>query len=453
MVLTCLILFIGISYLNHELKFYQEKIYPNVSADMINIGGMTKNEAFKMLSNLYNKNTDFIIEFYYENQAVATSSAKEIAYNIPIKLVVDQAFLIGRTKNNLSSLYQKIFLSLHLERYNFSLNPNFDQGILTTRLKQINDAYYIAPQEGRFEFNNNKVSAFQLDKPGMSLDINQVLLDLEKSLNNQKKQPKKTIKAILNKIVIQPKIKLSSINKLGINELVSQGVSHYQGSGVERAFNIKFGSNRINGIVIQPGETFSFNKNIGDISIESGFKPAYIIREGRTVLGDGGGICQVSTTLFRTALNAGLPILERNAHAYRVSYYEQDSKPGFDATIYTPTEDLKFKNNYNHALLLQTNVDEETMTLTFDLYGTKDNRSIEISDVTMWNAVSAPPAEYIDDPNIPEGITKQVDFAAPGLSTKFSYKVMKDNQTLTNQEFISNFKPWKAIYLVGKKTN
>ncbi len=93
------------------------------------------------------------------------------------------------------------------------------------------------------------------------------------------------------------------------------------------------------------------------------------------------------------------------------------------------------------------------MTLVFSLYGTKDERLIEISPATIWNVVAAPPPEYIDDYSLPEGVTKQVDFAAPGASTNFSYKVSKNSQVVYKQEFVSHYRPWKAIFLVGKKVN
>src|SRR5581483_10285430 len=97
------------------------------------------------------------------------------------------------------------------------------------------------------------------------------------------------------------------------------------------------------------------------------------------VLGDGGGICQVSTTLFRAILSAGLPIVERHAHAYGVHYYEEDSEPGIDATVYTPTVDLKFKNDTGHYLLIQSTVDLEQLRLTYNIYGTKDDRQVTLT--------------------------------------------------------------------------
>src|SRR5205085_743367 len=128
------------------------------------------------------------------------------------------------------------------------------------------------------------------------------------------------------------------------------------------------------GVLIAPGQVFSFSKAIGEVSSFTGYKQAYVIENGKTVLGDGGGVCQVSTTLFRAALNAGLPIVERHPHAYRVQYYEEDSGPGIDAAVYVPSVDLKFKNDTGHHILIQAYADVENLRLTFDLYGANDGR-------------------------------------------------------------------------------
>jgi vancomycin resistance protein YoaR len=169
------------------------------------------------------------------------------------------------------------------------------------------------------------------------------------------------------------------------------------------------------------------------------------------VLGDGGGICQVSTTMFRAAMNAGLPITERHAHAYRVGYYENDAKPGFDATIYSPTVDLKFKNDTPGAILVQTEIIEDEHLLLFHFYGKKDGRRVEITEPTLTNVAPPPPAVNQDDPTLQRGVTKQVDFAAWGGKSVFNYKVIYPDNQIKDQTFVSVYRPWQAIFLVGTK--
>ena len=130
-------------------------------------------------------------------------------------------------------------------------------------------------------------------------------------------------------------------------------------------------------------------------------------------MGDGGGVCQVSTTFFRAALNTGLPITERHAHAYRVGYYENDSGPGLDATIFSPDVDLKIKNDTPGAILIQTEIDKENNLLYFRLYGKKDGRTAEISPVTVTSEQPPLPPLYQDDLTLKKGVTKQINFPPP----------------------------------------
>jgi vancomycin resistance protein YoaR len=148
-------------------------------------------------------------------------------------------------------------------------------------------------------------------------------------------------------------------------------------------------------------------------------------------------------------LNAGLPIVERHAHAYRVGYYENDSQPGFDATVFAPTNDLKIKNDTPAYILVQTEIDKENNLLYFKLYGKKDNRRSEISKIALYDLTPPPPSLYQDDPTLKKGVIKQVDYAASGGKASFHYQVTKDNQTIIDQDFLSLFKPWQAVYLVG----
>lgn len=246
-----------------------------------------------------------------------------------------------------------------------------------------------------------------------------------------------------------PTIQTNQVNTFGIQELIGHGQSDYSGSIPNRIFNLKKAAGSMNGVLVAPGETFSFAKYVGDISAETGYKQAYIIKDGKTILGDGGGVCQVSTTLFRAALNTGLPIVERTAHAYRVHYYEQDSGPGLDATIFTPSVDFKFKNDTPAYLLIQTSVDESKKILHFDLYGTTDGRIATVSKPKVWDVTPPPPDLYTDDPTLPKGTVKQVDFKAWGAKVSFDYKVTRGEEVLQSRTFYSVYRPWQAVYLKG----
>jgi vancomycin resistance protein YoaR len=172
----------------------------------------------------------------------------------------------------------------------------------------------------------------------------------------------------------QPEMTEAKIGEMGLKELVATGYSDFAGSPANRKVNVRVGASKFNGVLIKPGERFSFNKALGAVDASTGFLPELVIKENKTVPEYGGGLCQVSSTAFRAALNAGLPINERHFHAYPVSYY----KPfGVDATIYLPYPDLQFTNDTGNYILIQTRI--EGTKLYFDFYGTKAEKTIKFS--------------------------------------------------------------------------
>lgn len=248
---------------------------------------------------------------------------------------------------------------------------------------------------------------------------------------------------------VDPQKKLSELNNLGINERIGFAESYFYHSIPGRVHNVALTANRIHLTVIPPDGVFSFNTALGEVSQATGYKQAYVIQAGRTILGDGGGVCQGSTTVFRTALNAGLPIVSRRGHSYRVSYYEQNAPPGLDATVYSPSVDFKFKNDTPGYILLTTKVDTANYHLIVELWGTSDGRKAELSEYKIWDKVPARATVYQEDPSLPVGTTKQVDWSAPGAKASFRYTVTRGDRTIIDETYKTVYKPWAAVYLVG----
>ena len=313
-------------------------------------------------------------------------------------------------------------------------------------IKEIVQTIDTKVQEGLFEFNPQtlRVTAFRPSREGKILDQDKTFQLLTDAVASNEQR-------IINLPVskIAPKIQTSDVNSLGIKELIGRGTSYFAGSIPNRIYNINLAASRINGVLIPPGEVFSFNDKVGDISAESGYKQAYVIKSGRTVLDDGGGVCQDSTTLFRAVLNAGLPVTQRTAHAYRVGFYEQGFPPGLDATVFAPSVDFKFKNDTPSHILIQAYT--AGTTLYVDLYGTSDGRNVVLSKSVVTDRVPAPDPLYQDDPTLPKGTTKQVDWAAQGAKVKFTRSVYRNGEEIIKETWNSFYKPWQAIYLVGTK--
>lgn len=250
--------------------------------------------------------------------------------------------------------------------------------------------------------------------------------------------------------VLRPQVPMdASPEALGIREVIGEGVTSFRGSSPARVANIVRAAEALRGVVIPPGEVFSFNAAVGAITAANGYEDSLIIWGDRTAVGIGGGVCQVSTTLFRAAFFAGLPIVERWNHGYIVSWY---GEPGLDATVYSPYVDLKFQNTTDHYILIQPVVDVTQGTLTFRLWGTDPGWEVEVSEPVHENVQEPPPPVYQEDPTLPPGTVKQVEWAKPGMTVRITRTVRKGDTVIERREFVSTYQPWRAVYLYGPGT-
>jgi vancomycin resistance protein YoaR len=250
-------------------------------------------------------------------------------------------------------------------------------------------------------------------------------------------------------LTIRPKVATEDAPTLGIVELIGEGVTSYAGSSAAREQNIAVGAAQFDGLLIAPDETFSFNDYLGEVTKEKGYEEGIIIWGNTTKADVGGGLCQVSSTAFRAAFWAGLPVVERTAHSFQVSYYEPPK--GLDATIYSPYVDLKWTNDTGHYILIQTYVDRDANKLTFRYYGTNPGRTVEMEGPIEANPVPHGPVVYRDDPTLPKGQKKQIEWAKDGLDVTVYRIIKQDGVEVRRDTFFSRYLPWQAVYLVGTK--
>lgn len=444
-----LFFFISFLYIFYQ-KSHAGRVYEGVLVSGVDFGGKTPDEIQHYFADK-NKAIHQTTITLHSNQITATISAKQIDFGYDDNLLAYQAMTVGRSSNNaLSNI--SLILQAYTDTLNLPPSYHYSEQKLNIFLEPIKKQIDQDPVDPLFNFENGKVVTLREGIDGRILDETKLKNDINSSLKSSVLANKPQAITISMPILTIPAVVAEDkANTLGIKEEVSEGTSLFHHSAEDRIYNVSLAASRLNGIIIKPGEVFSFDKAVGDISTLTGYRQAYVIQNGKTVLGDGGGVCQVSTTLFRAALNAGLPIVERHQHAYRVGYYEEDSPPGIDAAIYSPTVDLKFKNDTGYALLIQTYIDQAAQRLTFVLYGTKDNRLVTITKPVILSEIPAPEPVYQDDPMIPKGQIKQVDFAAAGADIYFTRTVKKDGKILDTDKFTSNYRPWQAIYLRGTK--
>ncbi len=305
------------------------------------------------------------------------------------------------------------------------------------------------PVDAKFGYQEGRVTEFAPSRDGLKVDVETTMERVEEGIRQLivNEEGVRSIEIAAERT--PPVVTIDKVNELGIKERIGRGESYYAHSIPNRIYNVGLAAERINTVLVPPGEEASFNKMVGEVSAATGYRSAYIISQGRTILGDGGGLCQVSTTLFRAAMNAGLPILERWGHSYRVSYYEQNSKAGLDATVIAPSKDFRFRNDTPGHILIQTINDPKNLHLVIEIYGTSDGRVATLTEPKVWGITPPLPTIYQDDPSLPAGTTKQVDWAASGARASFEYKVTRNGETLQDQTFSTVYRPWAAVYLRG----
>ncbi len=247
----------------------------------------------------------------------------------------------------------------------------FDNGAIDSYLTTLSKEIDSAAVDAQLNVIDGRATIFVASRDGRKLEVVKTRDAILASLKSS--QAERSV--AMSVTTLKPTVNEESINNLGIKELLSEGASYFPGSSANRLTNVRVGAARYNGVLLKPGEVFSFGKLLGPVGAEQGYKKSLIILEDREVEDYGGGLCQVSSTAFRAALMAGLPILERTNHAFAISYYTAPyGVPGVDATIYYPPVDFKFRNDTDAHLLIQTEM--VGTTLKFRFYGTKKKEGV-----------------------------------------------------------------------------
>ena len=247
--------------------------------------------------------------------------------------------------------------------------------------------------------------------------------------------------------------------ELGITELVSSHTSYFYGSSGSRIQNIETAVQPLPRPDGRPRGNILDGDVLGDVSLDNGYAEALIIYGNRTIKGVGGGVCQVSTTLFRTAFFGGFPIAERHPHAYRVYYYELNAAnqvntnfAGLDATVYVPIVDFKFVNDTPYWLMMETYVNVAARSLTWKFYSTSDGRTVEWDTTGLQNIVDPPEPVYQENPDLAKNEVKQVDWGVAGADVSVTRTVMRDGQVYFTDTFNTHYLPWADVYEYGPGT-
>jgi vancomycin resistance protein YoaR len=324
-----------------------------------------------------------------------------------------------------------------------------DQDMIARRIRQIADETEKPGTRPRVAWNNGDLKIMKPGKPGLRLDearardmVIAAAMGRDRTLD-------------LPMVPTDPPVTEANLHQLGIRELVSIGKSDFTGSAAYRIHNIGVGMQLLNGLLIAPGEEFSFNKNIGQINAANGFVEGAAIIQNRTQQEFGGGICQDSTTMFRAAFWAGLPITERWGHSFYISWYDKyalgprGNGPGLDATIFTGGPDLKFINDTGAWLLIQAWSNPKTGVAQIELYGTKPNRTVDLTHKVYDHTPAPSEPVFVADPKVPRGTIKHTDKARGGMTIDVYRLVVENGAPRPPELFRTRFRPWPNIYTLN----
>lgn len=323
---------------------------------------------------------------------------------------------------NIVSRKDVIFLSVNRRAFNSFLDIGREE-------------WLEEPKETRFIENNPYIS-IEPGVPGISSNKSSLLWDLKRGMRTEDDtDPKSLYKFVL------PDFSGGEASSLGIFSLVSTHTEYFNPRQLNRVHNIRLLAKFLDGILLAPGDIFSFNKTTGPRSMEKGFLLAPQIRNGRLVDAYGGGVCNVATTIFNTVFLGGYEIMDRKPHQFYISHYPA----GRDATVDFGLVDFKFKNDTDSWILIKTSSTQSSVTIAF--YSTDTERTVgfETGKFTNYRPYTV---EYVPDPNIPLGMQKKVEDGVSGRDVMV-IRYIVENGSKKIEEFFSRYYPKNTIILVN----
>lgn len=423
----------GLTYKSYCMS-NESKIYENIYIENIDVSGLTKNDTIKKINDSLYK--DKYIKLNYQNKEYDLN-LNDINFKFEVEDAADRAISIGRGSDIFTNVKTKLNLRLG-KNIKLNVDTTYDENKLKEYIKNLSEEINISPIDSSITIENDK---FNVSKEIYGINLNQ-----DKLFNEINKQ-------IINKDFKNVDIPIESINpkytyeKLSnINSVLGQYETKFNLKNQNRVSNIKLAINKINNVLIDSKEEFSFNDIIGKRSTEQGFKNAPIIVNGEMQLGMGGGICQVSSTVYNAALYSGLEIVQARNHSIPSGYIQK----GRDATVSYGNIDLVFKNNYRYPVLIKNEVKADKIITT--IYGNEDDKKIvdiktEIIQTIKFNMIEK------ESDDLYEGKTKVESKGRNGYKVK-TYRVYKNyDGSVINEELVneSYYPPKSKVIIKGTK--
>lgn len=479
------------------------KILEGISVNGIDLSGLTSEEATKKLSEEFSKKLDASLTLNYNDYTCEFIPSQDINASFDINIAVETAYSFGRTRNLIQNNYEILETLIATKQININLlydsqklrnfvnsisvelpglveHPSYyieNSNLIIVRghsgiellqdesqkniiynienLLTNNSIYLSAHTVSPNSININKIyeevytepqNAYVIQEP-FELNIGSFGTDFAISLDEaQSLLLEEKDEYIIPLKFIEPEIQVKDLGNDIFAHTLGAFTSNYAESNVNRSTNVKLASNKINNVILLPGEEFSYNKVVGKRTFENGFKEASIYTSNGVTNGLGGGICQVSSTLYNAVLRANLQIVERRNHSYAVSYVPL----GTDATVSYGSIDFRFKNNRKYPIkIISSSVNG---VCSVSITGIKEDIEYEV-EITPKKLQTIPfQTKYIDDNTLPLGTQKQTQYGDNGYKYE-TYKTLKLNGNVVSSELLSydNYRPLNRIVKRGTR--
>lgn len=420
-IILSIILNIPISAYASEMIGKREKRLPkNVYIDEVNVGGKTFREVENFIDDKVRtvENKEVIIKFSYNGDTqIRKFKLKDLGYcTNEYEIKREISAILYNDLNPIEKVKDYVDIRIHSRKFEFINSLQYSK--FCYALKVFDDSKLPKPINAEYKYKNRQIQIIP-EKIGYELDIKSLYEELLKKINEDQKEFVLKIKED------NPKITKVILEEQGIKEKISSFTTGFTSYNKPRNTNMRLAAEIIDGTVIAPGGIFSFNKIVGERTRERGFQEAGVFINGNLDTGLGGGICQVSTTLYNAALIADLEIVERSNHSLIVHYVPLSR----DAAVSYGHKDFKFKNNSNHYIYIHANITETS--ITFDLFGTKGNKWVELKAETLKNIET--PIRYIDDSTMRLGKTFVEKAGHGGYESRLVKKVYENGKLIKNE--------------------
>ena len=416
--------------------FTSDKIAPNISIDGMNVGGFSQEEALlELKENFYKNIKDTYIPISYENK-IWELRYGEINFQYDFEEAVDQAYNVGRIGGIFSRYIDG--LKVRLGERDIPIDFTYEEDAVKEKLDEIGKEVNIDPIDASIRL---KSEGFVItdEKKGLKLNKDRAMEMLDEKIQNYDIS---TLKLPMD--IIEAEIKRADLES--ISERLGKYSTKFNASNVDRAYNIKLATKSVTDVLVHPKEVFSLNETIGPRLAKFGYKTAKVIINNEYVDGIGGGICQVSSTLYNAALLANMKIVERKNHSLPSAYIDM----GRDATISGDYIDLKFQNNGEYPVYIYGEV--KGGEVKFSIYGKQENPNRSIKIKTEIVKKIKPKMKIIKDKTLPMGTEIVEKKPQTGYVVK-SYRVVTENgeEVFTEPLFTDTYMVSDGVKRVGTK--